>query len=45
VVLEAEEPVETASSQEISVGHNHVNTTNCLRTCSGQISDVRRLAW
>jgi hypothetical protein len=45
VVLQAEEPAATASLREISVGRNYVNTTNCLRTFSGQISGVRRLAW
>jgi hypothetical protein len=45
VALQAEERAGTASFREISVGRNYVSTSNCLRTFSGQISDVRGLAW
>jgi len=45
VVLQAEEPVPTVSLRELAVGHNYVNIANCLRTFSGTISDVHRLAW
>jgi hypothetical protein len=45
VVFQAEHPVGPASHRVVTVGRNDVNTTHCLRTFGGQISEVVREPW